>query len=84
MALAYPPVPVPSVVFMFEMVGLVEVLQHTPLAVTGEPPSLTRMPPLEAELVVMAVTDVVVRFAFTGTVVNRISAPYEVPELFVA
>lgn len=39
------PAPLPSVVFELAMVGLGEVLQHTPRAVTFAPPSLVMLPP---------------------------------------
>ena len=39
------PVPLPSVVLLLETVGLAEVLQQTPLAVTEEPPSEVTIPP---------------------------------------
>ena len=42
------PVPVPSVVLLFAVVGLADVLQQTPLAVTDAPPSEVTFPPLEA------------------------------------
>ena len=39
------PIPVPSVVFEFAMVGLGLVLQQTPLAIMGVPPSEPISPP---------------------------------------
>jgi hypothetical protein len=36
------------------MVGLGEVLQQSPLAVTGDPPSSVMVPPIVEEVVVMA------------------------------
>jgi len=42
------PVPLPSVVLLFAMVGLGLGLQHTPLAVTVAPPSDVILPPLDA------------------------------------
>jgi hypothetical protein len=53
------PVPVPSEVFVeSETVGFDEVLQTTPLAVIGEPPSAVMFPPLVAaeEVIAVAVT----------------------------
>ena len=47
------PVPVPSVVWASNRVGLTDVLQQTPRAVTGVPPSLVTFPPLEAVVAVM-------------------------------
>ena len=50
------PVPVPSMVFVFNsMVGLGLVLQHTPRAVTAELPSETTTPPATADELVMDV-----------------------------
>ena len=54
------PVPVPSVVLLLLVVGLVEVLQQTPLIVTGTPPSEATLPPLEALVEVIEDTAVVV------------------------
>ena len=80
------PVPVPSEVLLSFVVGLPEVLQQTPLAVTEEPPSEVTFPPLEALFVVIEDTAVVVT---VGVVVEAVvaklkSAPYPVPALFVA
>jgi hypothetical protein len=50
------PVPVPLVVFESAVVGAVEVLQHTPLAVTAEPPSEVILPPVEAVVAVISIT----------------------------
>ena len=47
------PVPDPSVVLLSEMVGLAEVPQQTPLAVTEAPPSDITFPPLAAVVWVM-------------------------------
>jgi hypothetical protein len=49
------PVPVPSEVLLLAVVGLVEVLQHTPLDVTAAPPSEVTFPPLVAVAVDVAV-----------------------------
>ena len=46
--LAKLPAPVPSVLLSLEVVGLTDVLQQTPLAVTEAPPSDVTFPPLEA------------------------------------
>ena len=53
--LVYVPVPVPSKLLGFAIVGLGEVLQQTPLIVTGKPPADTTLPPLIAVLEVMDV-----------------------------
>ena len=42
------PVPLPSVVKLFAVVGVALVFQHTPLAVTLAPPSEVIFPPLVA------------------------------------
>jgi len=54
------PVPVPSEVWLLEIVGLVEVLQQTPLAVTDAPPSEVIFPPVDALLEVIDDAAVVV------------------------
>ena len=65
------PVPVPFVVLLFETVGLAVRLQHTPRALTVAPPSLVTFPPLDAELVVILVIEVVVKTgALRGIVVT--------------
>ena len=59
----YEPVPLPFVVFPISFVirvGAVVVLQTTPLAVTGCPPSAVTLPPLSEEDEAIDVTDVVV------------------------
>ena len=53
------PVPVPSVVLLSLVVGLADVLQHTPLAVTEAPPSEVTFPPLDALFWVIDDTGVV-------------------------
>ena len=50
------PVPLPSVVYPFAMVGLGEPFQHTPLAVTGAPPSDVILPPELADISVTLLT----------------------------
>ena len=56
-------VPVPSEVFEFAVVGLEEVLQHTPFAVIADPPSVIVDPPELA---------VVCPIVFTATVVPTV------------
>jgi hypothetical protein len=56
-------------------VGLVEVLQHTPLAVTGAPPVAVTLPPEVAEVWVMADAAVVVTVGMAAGVVKVISLP---------
>lgn len=71
------PSPVPSdVLVMRSVVGPVEVLQHMPLAVTAEPPSLEILPPETAPVGVMEVIVEVVNSGNTGgSVVKTISLP---------
>lgn len=66
MLLVKAPVPVPSVVLKFIVVGFWLVLQHTPLAVTVAPPSEVMFPPEEADVAVIEIMFVVVK---TGSVV---------------
>ena len=61
------PVPVPSIVFEFAIVGLVLVFQQIPLAVIFESPSFETVPEQTAEIVVkdvigFVVTDAKVEF----------------------
>ena len=55
-ALVNVPIPVPSVVLLLVIVGLVVVLQQTPRAVTEAPPSAPTVPPLVAVVAVILVT----------------------------
>ena len=74
----------PLFVVSSAIVGFTDVLQHTPLAVTGVPPSEVTVPPPEAEL---SVTDPGVAVVTTGgvdVVVNSFCPPYTVPFMFVA
>ena len=54
------PIPVPFVVWLPLVVGLWEVLQHTPLAVTVALPSFVTLPPPVAVVWVMLLTLLVV------------------------
>ena len=54
------PVSLPSVVLLSPVVGLAEVLQQTPLAVTESPPSAVTFPPPDAVVEVIEVIVVVV------------------------
>ena len=69
------PVPVPSVVLLFAVVGLGDVLQQTPLPVTGEPPLLVTLPPLDALFEAMELTPVVVTVGSMVEVVKVRSSP---------
>lgn len=87
MLLAKIPVPPPSNVLEFVVVGPGDVLQQTPRDVTLAPPSDSMLPPLIAVLVVIKVGDVVdasVGITITAFVVKLISDAYDVPMLFVA
>ena len=71
------PDPVPSVVFVFAIVGFGDVLQHTPLAVTFAPPLSVIFPPLVAVVAVIALNAVVVivGVVIVVPVVKLISSP---------
>lgn len=73
------PVPLPSVVLLFAVVGLELVLQQTPLAVTVPPPSEVPFPPLEAVVPVMELTEVVVTAGSAGAVVPPHQVAHDVP-----
>ena len=60
MELVNDPVPVPSAVWLSDIVGSGEVLQQIPLAVTVASPSEVTFPPLAAEFADMEYTGVVV------------------------
>ena len=61
------PMPEPSDVFVLRaVVGLADVFQHTPRAVTEAPPSLVIFPPLVAVVEVMEPISVVERLGTTG------------------
>ena len=60
------PVPAPFLVESFVTVGLGEVLQQIPLAVTGVPPSEVILPPLIAVILVTEVATFVVKVAKAG------------------
>ena len=63
------PMPEPFVVLLFAVVGLPEVFQHTPLAVTEAPPLLAMFPPLDAEISVILVIATVERVGIVVVVV---------------
>ena len=71
------PVPEPSEVVKFVIVGLGVNAQQTPLAVTGELPSEVTLPPNVAVVCATFVTEVVKTVGATGVgnVVNEISFP---------
>ena len=84
MELAKLPVPVPSEVWLSLVVGLAEVLQHTPFAGTEAPPSDVTFPPLVAVVEVMEDGVVVVTVGVVVLVANVTSLPYAVPTELVA
>ena len=69
------PIPLLSVVWFPLTVGFCEVLQHTPLAVTAERPSLVTLPPTVAVVEVMPLAAVVVTVGASADVVNIIWLP---------
>ena len=73
--LVKPPVPVPSEVQLPGVVGLAEVPQHTPRAVTVAPPSALTLPPLVAVVVVILVIAVVETVGGVAAVVKVRSLP---------
>jgi hypothetical protein len=64
------PMPVPSVVLLFPVVGLADVVQQTPLAVIAAPPSLGMFPPLVPEVVVTADNEFVVKTGIEARALN--------------
>jgi hypothetical protein len=86
MELANTPVPVPLLVLLPAMVGLGDVFQQTPLAVTADPPSLVTLPPAEAVVQVIALTTNVVTVGpeAQDMVAILISFPYAVPAQLTA
>ena len=78
------PVPVPSVVLVLLIVGFDDVLQQTPLDVTGSPPSLEMLPPDIDEVGVIDPGAEVVKVGRAPGVLKMISFPYAVPPALVA
>ncbi len=68
-------VTVPLAVVLSAVVGLIAVLQQTPLAVTGAPPFEVTLPPLSAVVVVILEMAVVVTVGATVEVVKVRSLP---------
>ena len=60
------PIPEPSEVWLFETVGLDVVAQHTPRAVTDDPPIAVILPPDVAEVTAIAEAAVVVTVGNMG------------------
>ena len=69
------PAPVPSEDLLFEIVGLDDVLQQTPLAVIVAPPVEVIFPPDNAEFEVIAEIEVLVIDAVIAEVVKVCSGP---------
>ncbi len=69
------PVPLPSIVWLSVMVGLGDVLQHTPLAATDAPQSDITFPPLEAVEEPIMKGAVVMTTGISGAVVKITSLP---------
>ena len=76
MLLENDPVPVPSVVWLPEMVGFWLVLQQTPRAVTFAPPLEVTLPPQVAEVAAMSETVLVVT---VGTMLFTVTVTLVVP-----
>lgn len=78
------PVPVPSVVVLSLIVGLCDVLQQTPRAVTASPPSEVTLPPPDAVVAVIEEMAVAVTVGVVVAVIKLSSLLYSVPTEFVA
>ena len=65
-------VPLPLVIFVFEVVGLVEVPKTIPLSVIVTPPSLLIVPPVVTVVWVMPDTSVVIKVGTETGNVERI------------
>ena len=77
------PIPVPSLVLLFNMVGDDDVLQQTPLMVIATPPSFVMAPPLIALVADIEVIEIVLNSGTPDKVLKETSLPYVVPKLFV-
>ena len=69
------PIPLPSVVLLFAIVGLAVVLQQTPRAVIVDDPASVILPPADAVVVVILLAIVVVIVGAVPNVVNFKSEP---------
>ena len=78
------PLVVPSVVLLFDVVGVAVVLQQIPDAVMTEPPLELIVPPALAAYFVILLAAVVVKVGAIAIVVKLVSVPYTVPTLLVA
>ena len=81
------PIPFPSTVFGFVIVGLVvTLLQHIPREVIVAPPSpIILPPPVAVDCVIKAIGVVVVPVGIVAVVVENVfTSPYAVPIAFVA
>ena len=66
--LVYVPIPLPLVVFEFEVVGFCDVLQQTPRAVTADPPSVVTL--FSEQVAVVAVIPIIWPVVTVGFVVG--------------
>jgi hypothetical protein len=79
------PVDEPSIVFVLNaIVGFVEVLHTTPLAIIGLLPVFRTLPPEITEEAVIADTAIVVIVGKFDNDLKTTSCPYDVPELLDA
>lgn len=69
--------PVPSEVWLSLVVGLADILQQTPLAVTEALPSEVTLPPLEALLAVIEDTAVVATVGVVPTLTPTLSVLFK-------
>ena len=72
MLLVKAPLPVASLVLKLVINGFCVVAQHTPRAVTADPPSVAMLPPLVAVVEVMAEGPIVIS---SGPEVNVVKVP---------
>ena len=75
---------VPSVVLLFAIVGVADVLQHIPEAVIVEPPLLVIVPPETASTFPILLAAVVLSIGAVAVDTKLVSGPYTVPTLLVA
>ena len=78
------PLVAPSVVLLFEVVGVAVVLQQIPEIVIAEPPLDVIVPPALAAYLVILLAAVVVSVGAIAFVIKLVSVPKTLPTLFVA
>ena len=71
------PVPLPLFVVLLATVGLLEVLQQTPLAVTNAPLSEVTIPPLLAKVLVIDDTTAVITVGIAGGQGPQVGTPLQ-------